>query len=784
MTMTILRIPEDYPIRKKLALLFLYTLIPIFLLVSGIFLVAESFALRNSLLDEITGLAKTINLNTRASLVFNDRAGASETLASLQSIRNITYAAILDRQDKVFAAYLRDGEEGLPQVQAGAPNGHHFSLSHADFLQPIVLDNETVGRVYIRSSLAPLYLRLALYNAALLLIMGLALLVAYLLFSRLQRVITNPVISLAELMGAISTNRDYSLRSKVAASKDEFGYLAKGFNEMLDKIQARDAELETSRQRLEELVRHRTAELETTNAQLEEQLRQRIRMEEALTISEYRYRTIFETSGSASVIVDEDNTISMVNSAFEKLTGFTKKEVEGLKKWMDFVYPEDMEKMREYRALRAMNPDLAPKGCGCRLRDRENLARDAYLTVAVIPGTTRSVASILDLTDLKRLEAQLLQSQKMEAVGQLAGGVAHDFNNILTAIIGYASLIRMKVGAGDTMSPYVDSILSSAQKAANLTRGLLAFSRKQLIVPKAMDLNDVVKRMKGLLERLMGEDVEMKTRLAEGETVVFADPGQVEQILINFATNSRDAMPEGGVFLVETDSIALDEQFCVRHGYGKPGMYCRLTVSDTGEGINPVAMEHIFEPFYTTKEVGKGTGLGLSIVYGIIKQHNGYISVYSEPGEGTTFRIYLPLFRKKPLEEVAEVKETPKGGTETILLAEDDDETRVLIRRVLEEFGYKVIETCDGEEALREFRSWAPKIDLVILDVIMPKKNGKVTCEGIRQIRQDIKVMFISGYTRDILSRKGLDEENISFLPKPVSPTDLLARIRRILDGN
>jgi PAS domain S-box-containing protein len=778
-----LHILQYYPIGKKLTHIFFYTLIPVFLLISGIFLVTEFFVLRNTLLDDIAGAAKTVSLNSSASILFNDRDGAHETLRSLQSIRHIDYAAILDRQGRSFAVYQKGGEYVHSRVRVLPTTAYDFHLTHADFTRPIIFDNEPIGTIHIRSTLVPLYLRLALYNVVLLLVMGLALVVAYLLFSRLQRVVTDPINKLSALMETISRDKDYSLRSEIAASKDELGYLARGFNEMLANIQVRDAELEISRQHLEDLVRQRTSELETTNRQLQGELRGRIRVEEALAESERRYRTVFENSGSASVIVEEDGTISMVNSALEKLTGYQREEVEGRMTWTDFIAPEDHRRIQEYRSLRLMGNELAPKGYECRLRNRERATKDVYLAAAAIPGTTRIVASILDLTDLKKLEVQLMQSQKMEAVGKLAGGIAHDFNNILTAIIGYASLLRMKQTTESSRGVYIDSILSSAQKAARLTQGLLAFSRKQLIAPKPIDANEVVRRAAGLVERLMGEDVEIRTNLWNSPIIVEADAGQLEQILLNFATNARDAMPEGGFFSITTSVVNLDDAFQEKHGYGKEGLYCVISATDTGQGINRQTMAHIFDPFFTTKEVGKGTGLGLSIVYGIVKQHNGYVNAYSEEGEGSTFRVYLPLLPSAAADDAVGEEQPVMGGNETILLAEDDTATRELIRKVLEEYGYSVIEAGNGEEAVTAFDRNRGKIDLVILDVIMPRKDGKATYEAMKGIQPYLKAFFISGYTADILSRKNTYDGEVGLLGKPIIPRDLLAKVREVLDS-
>ena len=385
----------------------------------------------------------------------------------------------------------------------------------------------------------------------------------------------------------------------------------------------------------------------------------------------------------------------------------------------------------------------------------------------------------------KKLEEQLQQAQKMEAIGQLAGGIAHDFNNILTAIIGYGNLLQMKMEEGDALRHDVDKILAGSERAAELTRSLLAFSRRQIIDPRPINLNDVVKGIEWLLFRIIGEGVELKTILKHEDLITMADSGQLEQVLMNLSTNARDAMPDGGVLLFETDTIRMDEDYIKTHGYGNPGPYALLAVTDSGCGMDEETRKRIFEPFFTTKETGKGTGLGLAMVYGIIKQHNGYINVYSEPRRGTTFKIYLPLIKSEVWEKakVAPVAYCT-GGTERVLVAEDDKEIRELTRDVLERFGYTVITAEDGEDAIDKFSGSKDDIQVMLLDVMMPKKNGREVYEKISTIKPDIKVIFLSGYTGNILHKKGILSQKFDFIQKPIAPKVLLAKIREVLDRN
>ena len=380
-----------------------------------------------------------------------------------------------------------------------------------------------------------------------------------------------------------------------------------------------------------------------------------------------------------------------------------------------------------------------------------------------------------------RLHTQLLQAQKMEAVGQLAGGIAHDFNNILTAMIGYSHILKMKMKEDDPLRTYAEQILLLSDKAANLTQSLLSFSRKRIMNPEPANLNEIIKRIDYLLSRIIGEDIKLQTVLSEKDLILMADSGQIEQVLMNLATNARDAMPDGGFLTIGTEAIAIDEEFIKKHGFGKEGEYALIAFTDTGAGMHRETREKIFEPFFTTKEVGKGTGLGLSMVYGIIKQHEGYINVYSEPGSGTTFRIYLPLIEARVEKIKPEVIQPVETGMETVLLAEDETAVREFTKKMLEEYGYHVITAPDGQEAINEFKAHKDKIQLLLLDVIMPNKNGKEAYEEIRKIMPDIKVLFMSGYPADIIHKHDIIEKGFAYIEKPASPTKLLRKIREVL---
>jgi PAS domain S-box-containing protein len=394
------------------------------------------------------------------------------------------------------------------------------------------------------------------------------------------------------------------------------------------------------------------------------------------------------------------------------------------------------------------------------------------------------VVVIMDITEHLRLTAQYQQAQKMESVGTLAGGIAHDFNNILSAIIGYGHVALMKMAQDDPQRLNIESMLEAADRAAHLTKDLLLFSRKRVGERKPVDLNEVVGKVDKFLKRIIGEDIECETVRHGTPIPVHADSQQIEQVLMNLATNARDAMPRGGTFTVRTEQVHLNESFTAAHGFGKPGAYGTITVSDTGKGMDEETRKRLFEPFFTTKEVGKGTGLGLAVVYGIIKQHDGFINVYSEPGTGTTFRIYLPIIASAGREGAkAHREEAPGRGTETILLAEDDKSVRNIVNVCLAEFGYTVIEAVDGEDAVRKFTENMDHIHLLLFDLIMPKMNGKEAYDEVRKIKPGVKIIFASGYAPDILQQKASLENGASLIFKPFSPFELARKVRSALDG-
>jgi two-component system, cell cycle sensor histidine kinase and response regulator CckA len=394
-----------------------------------------------------------------------------------------------------------------------------------------------------------------------------------------------------------------------------------------------------------------------------------------------------------------------------------------------------------------------------------------------------AVLALHDVTTHRQLESQLLQAQRMEAVGRLAGGIAHDFNNMLTAVMSYSDLLLPEFTADDPRHGDVMEISRAAHRAAALTRQLLVFSRQQVAQPWVLDLNESVADLKKMLVRIIGADVELTTRLDPALGRVKADPGQVQQIVMNLVVNARDAMPFGGKLTIETANVELDGSFVQRHALTSPGRYVMLAVSDNGSGMSRATREHIFEPFFTTKEPGKGTGLGLSTVYGIVRQAGGHIWVYSELDVGTTFKIYLPRVDAAVTGRADPAPTQPvRRGSETVLLVEDDDAVRGVATRILRRGGYTVIEAANGVEALARCDEPGVEIDAIITDMVMPELGGREFACQLRQRRPDARIIFMSGYTEDVVTRESLIEPGAAFIEKPFTPDELTRKLRAVLD--
>jgi PAS domain S-box-containing protein len=515
---------------------------------------------------------------------------------------------------------------------------------------------------------------------------------------------------------------------------------------------------------------------------------ERKQAEEKLRQSESFIHDILETVDEGFIVIDRDYRVVSANKAYLDKLKVSPEEVIGKHCFaLSHHITKPCYEVGENCAVRQTFETGRPSSA---LHTHHDAAGDPiYVETKSFPlrdasgAVTSVIETITDVTEKRKLEDQLRQAQKMEAVGTLAGGIAHDFNNILSAIIGYGSLLAMKMPAEDPLRLNVERIMESANRAAHLTQGLLAFSRKQIIDVRPVDLNEIMKRVERLLARIIGEDINLAVQLHDRALMVLADGGQIEQVLMNLAANARDAMPSGGTLSISLMMVEIDKGFIKAHGYGTEGPSVLVSVTDTGCGMDQRTMKKIFEPFFTTKEVGKGTGLGLAMAYGIVKQHNGYITVYSEPDKGTTFNIYLPLIQAPAPDTLPARSGLPQGRGETILVAEDDEALRQLTSSVLKEFGYRVIEARHGEEAVSKFQENRQAVQLVILDVVMPVMDGKKAGDEIMKILPRSKVLFLSGYPLDSMRQRGLLTGVEHFLHKPVSPESLLQKVREMLDA-
>ncbi len=523
---------------------------------------------------------------------------------------------------------------------------------------------------------------------------------------------------------------------------------------------------------------------EALSRKLDKKVRELAKEREALRESEGRFRALIESTSDLIWEVDRDGTYTYCSPKIRDILGYEPEEVIG-KTPFDFMSPEEAKLLhREFKSVaESKKPFATWENVNVHKDGRKVVLETSGVPFFDASGNLEGYRGIdRDITAHKKLEEQLLQAQKMEAIGQFAGGIAHDFNNMLTTIMGYGELLKVDLDKDSPFQRYVDVILSAAAKSVNLTQQILAFSRKQIISPKQTDINELIKGIEKLLRRLIGEDIEISIIFSERNLTVLVDPGQLEQVLMNLCTNARDAMPDGGTILISTGTDFLDPEEIKTYDVENAGIYALITVTDTGCGMDEKTRQRIFEPFFTTKGIGKGTGLGLATAYGIIKQHNGHINVYSEPGKGTTFKIYLPVMQSPMERGKGREVVPPRGGSETILVAEDNDDVRTLMKRVLLKYGYEVIEAVDGEDAVNQLRKYKDVIQLVLIDVIMPRKSGKEADDEIRQIKPDVKVIFTSGYTADIIHKKGVLEAGLDFISKPLTPYDLLSKVRETLD--
>jgi PAS domain S-box-containing protein len=554
---------------------------------------------------------------------------------------------------------------------------------------------------------------------------------------RLSRNITGPLSDLRQAAMAI-TEGDYSHHVDTSR-KDELGELSRAFEIMADRVAGAQDTMEHQLKTLEE--------------------------------SEARYRKITEASFDGINIVVDD-VVREANRGFAEIFGYTVEEVVG-RPVTEFVASESLTDLAKG------SYEIVGKHKSGRKITLEGMTRAHH-----IEGRPGQINALRDVTEKRLLETQVRQAQKMDAIGRLAGGIAHDFNNLLTVILSCTEMVLVDLPDPDPRREDLEQILAATLAAASLTQQLLTFTRQEVIQPRLVEVNSVVASAGGILKRLIGEDIELTTVLAEENPIVKIDRSQLEQVIVNLAVNARDAMPSGGKLTIETQTVDVDEAYASTHWSTTPGRYVVLAVTDTGLGMDENTQARIFEPFYTTKEAGKGTGLGLAMVYGIVKQSGGFIWLYTELGSGTSFKIYLPLVDDAAqLDGPRLILAEPAGGTETVLLVEDSAAVRSIARNILERHGYTVLEAPNGKAALDIGRKRTRLIHLLLTDVVMPEISGRQLAEEFSAIRPDAKIIFMSGYTDDAIVRHGVVSEGVDYLQKPFSPDTLLRKVRQVLDS-
>jgi signal transduction histidine kinase/ActR/RegA family two-component response regulator len=752
-------------IRAKLIAVVMATTCASLLLMGFALGIFELISHRRTMAAEIAAVSQIIGANSTAALTFNDEAAGKEILRALGPRRDIRTACLYDVEGRLFSSFHRPGERAdCPATPS--PDGAVFGREGFVQSSPVMLESERVGTLRLVATQGNLWQHMQLFGVVLALAVLVSLAAGFLLSSRLQQVVSRPISELAHTARRISEQRDYALRAP-QGSQDEVGVAVTAFNIMLDRIQDGDQAIRQAEQKSREQAQF--------------------------------LGSILDSMGEGMAVVDEGGDVLVWNTAATRIVGPNPAGLP-LAQWA-----------QHFKLARTAGSGLAPiaeaplalalrgevvdeyelrleqtEGQACRwvtgtaqaMRDEQGRVFGA---IAVFRDVTQQKQAELDL---RASEAQLRQSQKMDAVGQLAGGIAHDFNNLLTVICGYSNFALNAIPPGDPAREDIEEVLYAGQRAATLTRQLLAFSRRQVVAPRRLDLNAVVNASWQMLRRLIGENVEFSVVYGANLGTVLADPGQVDQVLLNLVVNARDAMPQGGKLTVETGNAELDERYAREHVGARAGSYVRLKVTDTGCGMIPEVQARIFEPFFTTKEVGKGTGLGLSTVYGIIQQNGGYIEVSSVPGEGTTFIIYLS--RASTVDATAgsaSVENSPlPRGTETILLVEDEAPVRNLARQILTGLGYKVLVASDGVEALEVQAGHDGPVHLLISDVVMPRLSGGELARRLLERLPALPVVFFSGYAADASLDPIFSLGKPTLISKPFTAEELGRTAREALD--
>ncbi|MFM2081484.1 MAG: hypothetical protein RL380_175 [Verrucomicrobiota bacterium] len=777
---------RDISLTRKLVYLILLVAGTVLLLASAAFVTRDWLTARNQLEQELNNRAALVAKNLSAAVTFNDRATADEIIRFLGADRHLTHAATFLRDGQILAAYRRADLARDPGPIPLRSTGVQFE-DRGVWISTVIraANGEHVGQLVLHSDLLALHERLKedlIITASVLLF---SILIAILLSAALQPLISRPILQLARTADEVATRRDYAIRA-TKTSRDEIGHLVDRFNEMLTQIATRDDALHAAQVQLEARVAERTAELTHSNATLQSEIFERQRVEKILRESEARFTLAFKANPLAMCIatLDEGRILNTNDALLRTL-------VRPREHFLDRTLVEtglcaDPQQFHEYsRELLAHQP-IRDRECLFHTADGQPRRALLSLTRIQLDQTPAALVILNDITERLNLEAQLRQSQKMEGIGQLAAGVAHDYNNILTIIQGHIELVMQTHRHDALLTESLTHVATAANRATNLTRQLLAFSRRQVMQPKPIELNEIVTNLVKMLARILGEHITLELHLWPSLPNIHADIGMMEQVITNLAVNARDAMPNGGKLSLTTELVTLDPSAPRQHPQARPGKFVLLRITDTGTGMDEATLARAFEPFFTTKPVGKGTGLGLATAYGIVQQHRGWIEVRSTVGQGTEFRLYLP---ESPLAKTTgntdRIIAPLKGGSETILLVEDETSVRQLARAILANSGYTILEAGDGPEALKIWEQHHGKIDLVLTDLVMPNGlTGRELARKLKAVRPTLKIIYTSGYSVDVAGRDLAEEPDFHFLPKPYHPPSLLRAVRARLEAD